>query len=82
VKSVAGESIEVGEYPDADPKEQAVLITVGAAYLATALYTVWRKKPWLLPLWLAAVATWATLPKYLICTRCEVCRQAVQAAAG
>jgi hypothetical protein len=71
VKSVAGESREVGEYPDADPKEQAVLITVGAAYLATALYTVWRKKPWLLPLWLAAVATWATLPKYLICTRCE-----------
>ncbi|MBU4175426.1 MAG: hypothetical protein KKB90_05400 [Actinobacteria bacterium] len=71
MESESCQSREASDYPDADPKEQAVLISVGAAYLATALYTMWRKKPGLLPLWLAAVATWATLPKYLICTRCE-----------
>ncbi len=71
MESESCQSREASDYPDADPKEQAVLISIGAAYLATAFYTVWRKKPRLLPLWLASVATWAILPKYLICTRCE-----------
>jgi len=47
------------------------LIGTGVAMLSYGGYVVARRRPKWLPLWLAALITWFTLCKYLICTRCE-----------
>lgn len=47
------------------------LIGGGLWMLASGGWVVARTKPRWLPVWLAALATWFTLCKYLICTMCE-----------
>jgi len=49
----------------------AFLIGSAVTYLAYGGYVVARRRPRWLPAWLAALATWFTVCKYLICTRCE-----------
>jgi hypothetical protein len=60
-----------GEWPEPDPGRMRFLIGSGIAYVAFGGYVVARRRPKWLPLWLAALVTWFTLCKYLICTRCE-----------
>ncbi len=60
-----------GEWPEPDRGRMRLLIGSGIAYLAYGGYVVARRKPGWLPLWVAALVTWFTLCKYLICTRCE-----------
>jgi len=62
---------EAVEWPEPDPGQMKFLIGSGIAYVAYGGYVVARRHPRWLPLWLAALATWFTLCKYLICTRCE-----------
>lgn len=57
---------EQNEWPPADPGEQAVLISLNAAFVTVGGYAVWRRSRAWFALWLAAFATWGTLCKYLI----------------
>ena len=59
------------EWPEPDPGRMKFLIGSGIASTAFGGYVVARRRPKWLPLWLAALVTWFTLCKYLICTRCE-----------
>ena len=59
------------EWPEPDPRQMLLLIGSGVAVLAYGGSVVARRRPWWMPLWLAALVTWFTLCKYLICTRCE-----------
>lgn len=59
------------EWPEPDPGRMRFLIGWGIAYVAFGGSVVARRRPRWLPLWLAALVTWFTLCKYLICTRCE-----------
>jgi len=59
------------DWPEPDPNQMKLLIGSGIAYIAYGGYVVARRRPRWLPLWLAALVTWFTLCKYLICTRCE-----------
>lgn len=65
----AGEN--AGEWPEPDKGAMRFMIGSAIAYLAYGGYAVARRRPRWLPLWLAALVTWFTLCKYLICTRCE-----------
>ncbi len=47
------------------------LIGGGIWMLACGGWVVSRTRPRWLPLWIAALVTWFTACKYLICTRCE-----------
>jgi hypothetical protein len=58
-------------WPAADLREQAVLATSGVALIAAGLWALRRNRPGWVPAWTAALAAWATIPKYFICTRCE-----------
>ncbi len=49
----------------------AVESAAGIAAIGAGAYLVARYRRGLLPLWAAATASWFTLCKYLICTRCE-----------
>jgi len=69
-KAVCGCGCE-GEWPEPDPGRMKFLIGSGIASTAFGGYVVARRRPKWLPLWLAALVTWFTLCKYLICTRCE-----------
>lgn len=64
-------SEEAADWPEQDPAAMRFLIGTGVGMLAYGGYVVARRKPRWLPLWLAALVTWFTLCKYLICTRCE-----------
>jgi len=57
--------------PAQDKDAMRFLIGSGVAMLAYGGSVVARRRPKWLPLWLAALATWFTLCKYLICARCE-----------
>lgn len=59
------------DWPEQDKTQTQFLIGTGVAMLAYGGWTVARRRPWLFPLWLAALVTWFTVCKYLICTRCE-----------
>ena len=59
------------EYPEQDKGAMRFLIGSGLSMLAYGGYVVARRKPKWLPLWLAALITWFTACKYLICARCE-----------
>jgi len=59
------------QWPRAEANEQIVLITAGLLYLVVAGRTVYRDRPGWFPFWLVGLAAWATVPKYLLCTRCE-----------
>jgi hypothetical protein len=59
------------EWPNADAREQAVLIAAGLALLASGARAVLRNRPRWFPIWLAGLIAWATIPKYFICARCE-----------
>jgi hypothetical protein len=60
-----------GEWPEQDKGAMRFLIGTGVAMLAYGGWVVARNRPKWLPLWLAALITWFTACKYLICTRCE-----------
>ncbi len=62
---------EEGAWPEQDKGAMRFLIGTGVAMLSYGGYVVARRRPKWLPLWLAALITWFTLCKYLICTRCE-----------
>lgn len=57
--------------PEQDKVAMRFLIGTGVGMLGYGGYVVARRRPKWLPLWLAALVTWFTLCKYLICTRCE-----------
>lgn len=59
------------DWPEPDKGQMKFLIGSGIAYVAYGGYVVARRRPKWLPVWLAALVTWFTLCKYLICTRCE-----------
>ena len=59
------------EYPNADPREQAVLIGAGLVFIACGARAILRNRPHWFFLWLAGLLGWATIPKYFICARCE-----------
>lgn len=58
-------------FPEPDPTQMKVLIGSGLAYLLYGGWVVARNKPRWMPVWLAALVSWFTLCKYLVCTRCE-----------
>jgi hypothetical protein len=60
-----------GPVPGKDPVAMKFLIGTGVSMLAYGGWAVARRKPKWLPLWLAALVTWFTACKYLICARCE-----------
>lgn len=60
-----------GEWPEPDRTKMRFLIGSNLAYLGFGGYVVARRRPRWFPVWLAALVTWFTLCKYLICTRCE-----------
>ncbi len=60
-----------GEWPAADAREQAVLIGAGLGLILAGARALLRNRPGWLPLWLAGLLAWATVPKYFICARCE-----------
>ena len=62
---------EEGVWPEQDKGAMRFLIGTGLAMLSYGGYVVARRRPRWLPLWLAALITWFTVCKYLICTRCE-----------
>lgn len=53
------------------PGAMRFLIGSGVWMLACGGWVVARTRPRWFPLWLAALTTWFTVCKYLICTRCE-----------
>jgi hypothetical protein len=59
------------DWPEPEPSRMAFLIAAASSYVLYGGYIVARRRPRWLPLWLAAVVTWFTVCKYLICTRCE-----------
>lgn len=63
--------VATGEWPEPDVRAMRFMIASGIAYLAYGGYIVARRRPGWLPVWLAALVSWFTLCKYLICTRCE-----------
>ena len=66
------EAVECGcEWPCADPREQAILMGSAALFIACGARALLRNRPRWLPLWLAGLLAWATIPKYFICARCE-----------
>ena len=65
-----GEAEQV-DWPEPDKGAMRFLIGSGVWMLACGGYAVARRRPRWFPLWLAALVTWFTLCKYLICTRCE-----------
>lgn len=59
------------ERTEQDKTKMRFLIGTGVSMLAYGGYVVARRKPRWLPLWIAALVTWFTACKYLICARCE-----------
>ena len=59
------------EWPAADAREQAVLVSTAIALIGTGWRALRRNRPGWIPAWLAGLAAWATIPKYFICARCE-----------
>jgi hypothetical protein len=59
------------EWPNADPREQALLIATGLAVILSGGRAVLRNRPRWFFLWFAGLLAWATVPKYFICARCE-----------
>lgn len=59
------------EWPNADAREQAVLIGAGLALVLAGGRAIKRNSPRWLPVWLAGLLSWAIIPKYFICARCE-----------
>lgn len=59
------------EWPNADAREQAVLIGSGLVLILAGGRAILRNKPRWLPIWIAGLLAWATIPKYFICARCE-----------
>jgi hypothetical protein len=57
--------------PEQDRNQMRFLIGSGVSMLAYGGWVVARRRPKWLPIWLAALVTWFTLCKYLICARCE-----------
>jgi hypothetical protein len=57
--------------PEQDPLKMKFLIGTGVSMLAYGGWAVARRRPKWFPLWLAALVTWFTACKYLICARCE-----------
>ena len=55
----------------ADAREQVILAASAAVLILAGWEALRRNKPGWIPVWFAALAAWATVPKYLICTRCE-----------
>ena len=62
---------ENGDWTPEKKGPVAFLIGTGVSMLGYGGYVVARRRPKWLPLWLAALATWFTVCKYLICARCE-----------
>jgi len=58
-------------WPQAEAKEQAVLIGAGAVFLASGAAAILRNRPRWFWVWFAGLLAWATVPKYFICSRCE-----------
>lgn len=61
----------VREWREVSPASIAVESAAGLAAVAAGGYLVSRRRRKLFPWWAAATASWFTLCKYLICTRCE-----------
>src|SRR5659263_338420 len=59
------------EWPCADPREQALLMLSGVAFVVSGARAVLRNRPRWFPVWLGGLLAWATIPKYFICARCE-----------
>jgi len=59
------------EWPCADPREQALLMLSGVAFIVSGARAVLRNRPRWFPVWLGGLLAWATIPKYFICARCE-----------
>ncbi|MHB8894577.1 MAG: hypothetical protein ACYC99_05265 [Candidatus Geothermincolia bacterium] len=59
------------ERTEQDKGQMRFLIGTGVSMLAYGGYVVARRRPRWLPLWIAALVTWFTACKYLICARCE-----------
>lgn len=67
----AAEGADGLEWTEQDKGKMTFLIGTGVSMLAYGGYVVARRRPKWLPLWLAALITWFTACKYLICARCE-----------
>lgn len=61
----------VREWSEVSPAAIALESAAGLAAAAAGGYMVARYRRGLLPVWAAAMVSWFTLCKYLICTRCE-----------
>ncbi|MHB8894285.1 MAG: hypothetical protein ACYC99_03785 [Candidatus Geothermincolia bacterium] len=59
------------EWPNADPREQVLLIGAGVGLILAGGRAVLRNRPGWFPVWLAGLLAWAVIPKYFICARCE-----------
>lgn len=66
-----GGETEQACWPGPDRGAMRFLIGSGVWMLACGGWVVARRRPKWLGLWLAALVTWFTVCKYLICTRCE-----------
>jgi hypothetical protein len=65
------EVVPVKEWREVSPAAIALESAAGLAAIAAGGYLMARYRRRLFPLWAAATASWFTLCKYLICTRCE-----------
>ncbi len=62
---------DCGEWPGARFGQQVLLAAAALAFLAAGRRALRRNRPGWLPLWIAGLLGWVTVPKYFICTRCE-----------
>lgn len=65
------EGCEACEWPQAVAWEQWVMGGSALLFLLSGWRAIKRNRPRWLPVWLAGLLGWATIPKYFICARCE-----------
>ena len=65
------EGCEACEWPQAFAWEQLVMGGSALMFVLSGWRAIKRNRPRWLPVWLAGLLGWATIPKYFICARCE-----------
>ncbi|MFH1149230.1 MAG: hypothetical protein V1748_02015 [Actinomycetota bacterium] len=59
------------EWPKADFRQQVVLAISALLFGVSGWRALKRNRPRWIPVWLAGLLGWMTVPKYFICARCE-----------
>ena len=59
------------EWPNAEPGQQLLLAASGLLFVFSGWRALKRNRPAWIPVWIAGLLGWATVPKYFICARCE-----------